>query len=182
MLDSATIYYQMIFTYFSTCRGVTCPGESEVCGSVFLRFAVCCCCLYEGSESKTKHFRFTWPLDQYDVKKESKMSSCHFQCSDESWGFRFSNVDMSSSFFFFFPPTVVQLLICPPVTRFFFGRREPFHKLLIQGDSAGRLSLWSTPDTSPLQQTGTTAGKNGVTDTIISTIMEKGRHSADIKK
>uniref|UniRef100_A0A8D3C8X4 WD repeat domain 7 n=1 Tax=Scophthalmus maximus TaxID=52904 RepID=A0A8D3C8X4_SCOMX len=34
------------------------------------------------------------------------------------------------------------LLICPPVTRFFFGRREPFHKLLIQGDSAGRLSLW----------------------------------------
>uniref|UniRef100_A0A665VWX9 WD repeat domain 7 n=1 Tax=Echeneis naucrates TaxID=173247 RepID=A0A665VWX9_ECHNA len=35
-----------------------------------------------------------------------------------------------------------QLLICAPVTRFFFGRREPFHKLLIQGDSAGRLSLW----------------------------------------
>uniref|UniRef100_A0A8C3AP96 WD repeat domain 7 n=1 Tax=Cyclopterus lumpus TaxID=8103 RepID=A0A8C3AP96_CYCLU len=44
-----------------------------------------------------------------------------------------------------------QLLICPPVTRFFFGRREPFHKLLIQGDSAGRLSLWGIPDTSPLQ-------------------------------
>uniref|UniRef100_A0A8C4DZ85 WD repeat domain 7 n=1 Tax=Dicentrarchus labrax TaxID=13489 RepID=A0A8C4DZ85_DICLA len=44
-----------------------------------------------------------------------------------------------------------QLLICPPVTRFFFGRREPFHKLLIQGDSAGRLSLWSIPDSSPLQ-------------------------------
>uniref|UniRef100_A0A8C5B4D9 WD repeat domain 7 n=1 Tax=Gadus morhua TaxID=8049 RepID=A0A8C5B4D9_GADMO len=36
-----------------------------------------------------------------------------------------------------------QLLICPPVTRFFYGRREPFHKLLVQGDSAGRLSLWS---------------------------------------
>uniref|UniRef100_A0A8B9H0C7 WD repeat domain 7 n=1 Tax=Astyanax mexicanus TaxID=7994 RepID=A0A8B9H0C7_ASTMX len=35
-----------------------------------------------------------------------------------------------------------QLLICPPVTRFFYGRREPFHKLLVQGDSAGRLSLW----------------------------------------
>uniref|UniRef100_A0A668S3G6 Uncharacterized protein n=1 Tax=Oreochromis aureus TaxID=47969 RepID=A0A668S3G6_OREAU len=35
-----------------------------------------------------------------------------------------------------------QLLICPPVTRFFFSRREPFHKLLIQGDSAGRMSLW----------------------------------------
>uniref|UniRef100_A0A4W4DXA4 WD repeat domain 7 n=1 Tax=Electrophorus electricus TaxID=8005 RepID=A0A4W4DXA4_ELEEL len=35
-----------------------------------------------------------------------------------------------------------QLLICPPVTRFFYGRREPFHKLLAQGDSAGRLTLW----------------------------------------
>ncbi|XP_041914842.1 WD repeat-containing protein 7 isoform X3 [Alosa sapidissima] len=44
-----------------------------------------------------------------------------------------------------------QLLICPPVTRFFYGRREPFHKLLVQGDSAGRLSLWSVPETSPLQ-------------------------------
>ncbi|XP_056147165.1 WD repeat-containing protein 7 [Lampris incognitus] len=50
-----------------------------------------------------------------------------------------------------------QLLICPPVTRFFFGRREPFHKLLIQGDSAGRLSLWSIPDMSPLQPLSSTA-------------------------
>ncbi|KAK2888581.1 hypothetical protein Q8A73_020029 [Channa argus] len=48
-------------------------------------------------------------------------------------------------------PLEAPLLICPPVTRFFFGRREPFYKLLIQGDSAGRLSLWSVPDTSPLQ-------------------------------
>uniref|UniRef100_A0A3Q0SG58 WD repeat domain 7 n=1 Tax=Amphilophus citrinellus TaxID=61819 RepID=A0A3Q0SG58_AMPCI len=48
-----------------------------------------------------------------------------------------------------------QLLICPPVTRFFFGRREPFHKLLIQGDSAGRLTLWSIPDISPLQPQST---------------------------
>uniref|UniRef100_A0A8C5AUD7 WD repeat domain 7 n=1 Tax=Gadus morhua TaxID=8049 RepID=A0A8C5AUD7_GADMO len=52
-----------------------------------------------------------------------------------------------------------QLLICPPVTRFFYGRREPFHKLLVQGDSAGRLSLWSVPDTcppgSPLQVSST---------------------------
>uniref|UniRef100_A0A8D0CM27 WD repeat domain 7 n=1 Tax=Scleropages formosus TaxID=113540 RepID=A0A8D0CM27_SCLFO len=47
------------------------------------------------------------------------------------------------------------LLICPPVTRFFYGRREPFHKLLVQGDSAGRLSLWSIPDTSPLQPLST---------------------------
>uniref|UniRef100_A0A8C6UP59 WD repeat domain 7 n=1 Tax=Neogobius melanostomus TaxID=47308 RepID=A0A8C6UP59_9GOBI len=36
-----------------------------------------------------------------------------------------------------------KLLICPPVTRFFFSRREPFHKLLIQGDSEGRLSMWN---------------------------------------
>uniref|UniRef100_A0A8C6WXW2 WD repeat domain 7 n=1 Tax=Neogobius melanostomus TaxID=47308 RepID=A0A8C6WXW2_9GOBI len=39
-----------------------------------------------------------------------------------------------------------KLLICPPVTRFFFSRREPFHKLLIQGDSEGRLSMWNVPD------------------------------------
>ncbi|XP_026194900.1 WD repeat-containing protein 7 isoform X2 [Anabas testudineus] len=49
-------------------------------------------------------------------------------------------------------PLEAPLLICPPVTRFFFGRREPFYKLLIQGDSAGRLSLWNIPDTLPLQQ------------------------------
>uniref|UniRef100_A0AAQ5XXD8 WDR72-like alpha-solenoid domain-containing protein n=1 Tax=Amphiprion ocellaris TaxID=80972 RepID=A0AAQ5XXD8_AMPOC len=54
-------------------------------------------------------------------------------------------------------PAFLQLLICPPVTRFFFGRREPFHKLLIQGDSAGRLSLWSIPDTSPLQPLSTSS-------------------------
>ncbi|XP_072309175.1 WD repeat-containing protein 7 isoform X2 [Eucyclogobius newberryi] len=45
-----------------------------------------------------------------------------------------------------------KLLICPPVTRFFFSRREPFHKLLIQGDSGGRLYLWSIPDSTPAQQ------------------------------
>uniref|UniRef100_A0A3Q2FMN5 WD repeat domain 7 n=1 Tax=Cyprinodon variegatus TaxID=28743 RepID=A0A3Q2FMN5_CYPVA len=54
-------------------------------------------------------------------------------------------------------PLEAPLLICPPVTRFFFGRREPFHKLLIQGDSAGRLSLWSIPDSSPPQTTATSA-------------------------
>ncbi|XP_038589587.1 WD repeat-containing protein 7 isoform X1 [Micropterus salmoides] len=58
-----------------------------------------------------------------------------------------------------------QLLICPPVTLFFFGRREPFHKLLIQGDSAGRLSLWSIPDTSP-QQLLSTPAELQVTSTI----------------
>ncbi|KAG8131228.1 putative WD repeat-containing protein [Naja naja] len=39
-----------------------------------------------------------------------------------------------------------QLLICPPVTQFFYGRRECFHKLLIQGDSSGRLTIWNIPD------------------------------------
>lgn len=53
----------------------------------------------------------------------------------------------------------LQLLICPPVTRFFFGRREPFHKLLIQGDSAGRLSLWSIPETSSKLPPTTPAGE-----------------------
>ncbi|XP_043930841.1 WD repeat-containing protein 7 isoform X2 [Protopterus annectens] len=43
-----------------------------------------------------------------------------------------------------------QLLICPPVTRFFYGRREPFHKLVIQGDSSGRLSIWNLPDSPQL--------------------------------
>uniref|UniRef100_A0A8C5HQJ2 WDR72-like alpha-solenoid domain-containing protein n=1 Tax=Gouania willdenowi TaxID=441366 RepID=A0A8C5HQJ2_GOUWI len=47
-----------------------------------------------------------------------------------------------------------QLLICPPVTCFFFGRREPFHKLLIQGDSSGQLSLWSIPETSQASSQG----------------------------
>ncbi|XP_058851377.1 WD repeat-containing protein 7-like isoform X2 [Acipenser ruthenus] len=49
-------------------------------------------------------------------------------------------------------PLEAPLLICPPVTRFFYGRREPFHKLLLQGDSAGRLSIWSIPDTPQQQQ------------------------------
>ncbi|XP_046871033.1 WD repeat-containing protein 7 [Hypomesus transpacificus] len=52
-----------------------------------------------------------------------------------------------------------QLLICPPVTCFFYGRREPFHKLLVQGDSAGRLSLWSIPDASPPQPPASATGR-----------------------
>ncbi|KAF7217714.1 transcript variant X3 [Nothobranchius furzeri] len=59
-----------------------------------------------------------------------------------------------------------QLLICPPVTRFFFGRREPFHKLLIQGDSAGRLSLWSVPDSSPRQPVGTSTAELQVSSSV----------------
>ncbi|KAM8792905.1 WD repeat-containing protein 7 [Eudromia elegans] len=45
-----------------------------------------------------------------------------------------------------------QLLICPPVTRFFYGRGEFFYKLLIQGDSSGRLCLWSVPDSLEQQE------------------------------
>ncbi|XP_069736490.1 WD repeat-containing protein 7 isoform X2 [Phaenicophaeus curvirostris] len=46
-----------------------------------------------------------------------------------------------------------QLLICPPVTRFFCGPAESSYKLLIQGDSSGRLSIWNVPET--LEQDGT---------------------------
>lgn len=48
-----------------------------------------------------------------------------------------------------------SLLICPPVTRFFYGRREPFHKLLIQGDSSGRLLIWCIPQMIDLPQKDT---------------------------
>lgn len=45
-----------------------------------------------------------------------------------------------------------QLLICPPVTRFFCGQREFSYRLLIQGDSSGRLCIWSVPDTLDQQE------------------------------
>uniref|UniRef100_A0A2I3MG27 WD repeat-containing protein 7 n=1 Tax=Papio anubis TaxID=9555 RepID=A0A2I3MG27_PAPAN len=45
-----------------------------------------------------------------------------------------------------------ELLICPPVTRFFYGCREYFHKLLIQGDSSGRLNIWNISDTADKQE------------------------------
>ncbi|NWJ03483.1 WDR7 protein, partial [Crypturellus undulatus] len=54
-----------------------------------------------------------------------------------------------------------QLLICPPVTRFFYGRRESFNKLLIQGDSSGRLCIWSVPDA--LEQRDGAAGLQATT-------------------
>ncbi|XP_065519802.1 WD repeat-containing protein 7-like isoform X1 [Lathamus discolor] len=38
-----------------------------------------------------------------------------------------------------------ELLICPPVTRFFSAQKPSASGLLIQGDSSGRLSLWSIP-------------------------------------
>ncbi|XP_017694621.1 PREDICTED: WD repeat-containing protein 7 [Lepidothrix coronata] len=45
-----------------------------------------------------------------------------------------------------------QLLICPPVTRFFCGQGEFSYKLLIQGDSSGRLCIWSVPDALEQQE------------------------------
>ncbi|XP_022440122.1 WD repeat-containing protein 7 isoform X4 [Delphinapterus leucas] len=45
-----------------------------------------------------------------------------------------------------------ELLICPPVTRFFYGCKEYFHKLLIQGDSSGRLNIWNISDTPDKQE------------------------------
>uniref|UniRef100_A0ABI7YMW1 WDR72-like alpha-solenoid domain-containing protein n=1 Tax=Felis catus TaxID=9685 RepID=A0ABI7YMW1_FELCA len=45
-----------------------------------------------------------------------------------------------------------ELLICPPVTRFFYGCREHIHKLLIQGDSSGRLNIWNISDTPDKQE------------------------------
>nr|XP_016850732.1 PREDICTED: WD repeat-containing protein 7 isoform X3 [Anolis carolinensis] len=63
------------------------------------------------------------------------------------------------------------LLICPPVTRFFYGRRECFHKLLIQGDSSGRLSVWSIPDT--LDQQNVTEGLKITTSTSLQEAFSK---------
>uniref|UniRef100_A0A452TD53 WD repeat domain 7 n=1 Tax=Ursus maritimus TaxID=29073 RepID=A0A452TD53_URSMA len=45
-----------------------------------------------------------------------------------------------------------ELLICPPVTRFFCGFKEHLHKLLIQGDSSGRLNIWNVSDTPDKQE------------------------------
>ncbi|XP_069043477.1 WD repeat-containing protein 7 isoform X2 [Lepisosteus oculatus] len=62
-------------------------------------------------------------------------------------------------------PVEPPLLICPPVTRFFSGRREPFHKLLVQGNSAGRLSLWSVPAASE-PQPGSGAAELAVSSSV----------------
>lgn len=116
-----------------TAKGVRCPGESWC---VVLLSCGLWCVVAE------------WKI----LERKNSAFQLHRSCNS---GFQ---VDI-----FVPPPTVLQLLICPPVTLFFFGRREPFHKLLIQGDSAGRLSLWSIPDTTPLQPRSTTAGNDSVT-------------------
>ncbi|XP_051498402.1 WD repeat-containing protein 7 isoform X1 [Apus apus] len=61
-----------------------------------------------------------------------------------------------------------QLLICPPVTRFFYGHRGFSYKLLIQGDSSGRLCIWSVPDT--LEQDG--SAKAGLQTTTSVSLQE----------
>ncbi|KAK7819069.1 hypothetical protein U0070_002381, partial [Myodes glareolus] len=45
-----------------------------------------------------------------------------------------------------------ELVICPPVTRFFYGCKEYLHKLLIQGDSSGRLNIWNISDIADKQE------------------------------
>ncbi|XP_075041082.1 WD repeat-containing protein 7 isoform X2 [Mixophyes fleayi] len=64
-----------------------------------------------------------------------------------------------------------KLLICPPVTRFFYGRRKSFHKLLIQGDSSGKLSVWSVPD--DLEQLENTKGLKITTSTSLQAAFDK---------
>ncbi|NXI61479.1 WDR7 protein, partial [Anseranas semipalmata] len=64
-----------------------------------------------------------------------------------------------------------QLLICPPVTRFFYGRREFFYKLLIQGDSSGRLCIWSVPDT--LEQQDSAEGLQTTTSISLQEAFDK---------
>lgn len=63
--------------------------------------------------------------------------------------------DIWTIFFFF------QVLICPPVTRFFYGARGYFHKLLIQGDSCGRLNIWKISDTPEKQEGEEANSKSG---------------------
>ena len=125
-------------------------GESEVCGRAILRFAVCWCSLF----GDNRHFCSSGSQTYQVQNAQSLFTSAGL----DNFPVRFIVVRLSGNDASFLPPNCIQLLICPPVTRFFFGRREPFHKLLIQGDSAGRLSLWSIPDSSPVQPSATSTG------------------------
>ncbi|XP_036890701.1 WD repeat-containing protein 7 isoform X3 [Sturnira hondurensis] len=60
-----------------------------------------------------------------------------------------------------------ELLICPPVTRFFCGTRDHSHKLLIQGDSSGRLNIWNISDTPTKKE-----GKEGLEITTSVSLQE----------
>ncbi|XP_065512191.1 WD repeat-containing protein 7 isoform X1 [Caloenas nicobarica] len=64
-----------------------------------------------------------------------------------------------------------QLLICPPVTRFFHGHGEFSYKLLIQGDSSGRLCIWSVPET--LDQRGSAKGLPTTTSVSLQEAFDK---------
>ncbi|XP_077138694.1 WD repeat-containing protein 7 isoform X3 [Ranitomeya variabilis] len=68
-------------------------------------------------------------------------------------------------------PAESHMLICPPVTRFFYGRRVSFHKLLIQGDSSGRLCIWSVPD--ELEQQDNVEGLKITTTTSLQEAFDK---------
>nr|KAF6331324.1 WD repeat domain 7 [Myotis myotis] len=65
-----------------------------------------------------------------------------------------------------------ELLICPPVTRFFYGAREYFHKLLIQGDSSGRLNIWKISDTPEKQEGEEANSKSGLEITTSVSLQE----------
>ncbi|XP_053304170.1 WD repeat-containing protein 7 isoform X2 [Spea bombifrons] len=67
-------------------------------------------------------------------------------------------------------PLEAIMLICPPVTKFFYGRRVSFHKLLIQGDSSGRLCIWSIPE--DLDQHETKGGDTGLRITTTTSLQE----------
>ncbi|CAH7028608.1 Wdr7 [Phodopus roborovskii] len=60
-----------------------------------------------------------------------------------------------------------ELVICPPVTRFFYGCKEHSHKLLIQGDSSGRLNIWNVSDIADKQE-----GDEGIKMTTCISLQE----------
>ncbi|KAH0512892.1 WD repeat-containing protein 7 [Microtus ochrogaster] len=60
-----------------------------------------------------------------------------------------------------------ELVICPPVTRFFYGCKEYLHKLLIQGDSSGRLNIWNISDIADKQE-----GAEGLKTTTCISLQE----------
>ncbi|XP_065717032.1 WD repeat-containing protein 7-like isoform X3 [Patagioenas fasciata] len=64
-----------------------------------------------------------------------------------------------------------QLLICPPVTRFFCGHGQFSYKLLIQGDSSGRLCIWSVPEA--LDQPGSAKGLPTTTSVSLQEAFDK---------
>ncbi|XP_075442989.1 WD repeat-containing protein 7-like isoform X1 [Ascaphus truei] len=68
---------------------------------------------------------------------------------------------------FHIQPLEAILLICPPVTKFFYGRRDSFHKLLIQGDSSGKLCIWSVPGALEQQE-----NKEGLAITTSTSLQE----------